>query len=62
MNWLQFLLNFLKSIFTSKTKKKFSQNDVEELLTQIKKFNAWGQDKRLDEHIDRVYRAWLTVR
>lgn len=42
--------------FTSKDKVTFAQ--VEELLEEVKKFNAGCIDEYLTNHVDRVYKAW----
>lgn len=40
-------------------KRKFSVEEVKELLEQIKQFNAGCIDGKLDKHIDNAFEKWL---
>ena len=39
--------------------KKFTINDVDELVELVKVFNAGAVDEYLSKHVDKVYHEWM---
>jgi len=39
--------------------KKFTKEQIEELLERVKQFNAGCIDEYLSNHVDKVYDEWL---
>ena len=44
--------------FSSNPDKKYTEEDVKELVERIKQFNAGAIDEYLSKHVDTVYREW----
>jgi hypothetical protein len=42
-----------------KTERKFTVDEVQELVDQVKVFNAGCIDEYLSDHVDQVFIAWL---
>lgn len=40
-------------------KKKYTQEEIEKLLEDVKKFNAGAVDEPLSRHVDKVFAEWL---